>query len=323
MVSYRDAMASNAVALADRVTARSIPFRAIVVFRVGADPEILAEVPFFSLLDEQERAVLAARVDTVSKPAGTALFNYGDPGDSLYIVRAGEVEIFFKNDTGERIVLETAGKGDFFGEISLLDGGPRTASAHVTKDLQAVVVDRGDLEEFLRARPAAAMELLTAAGRRLRESAKLLRRTASRNVNEEAEDKRTAVQRAADWISDFSGSLPFLFIHCGLFFVWIILNTGPLARTVIGGWDAFPYGLLTMCVSLEAIILSVFVLLSQNRQVARDRVRNDIEYEVNVKSELEIAHLHEKFDHLHAELLDRLASLEKTARGPGSHSRVG
>jgi CRP-like cAMP-binding protein len=148
-------------------------------------------VPFFSLLDEQERAALAERVETVSKPAGTALFNYGDPGDSLYIVRAGEVEIFFKNDTGERIVLETAGKGDFFGEISLLDGGARTASAHVTKDLQAVVVDRGDLEEFLRRAPAAAMELLTAAGRRLRESAKLLRRTASRNINEETEDKRT------------------------------------------------------------------------------------------------------------------------------------
>jgi len=282
---------------------------------VGADPEILAEVPFFSLLDDQERAALAARVDTISKPAGTALFNYGDPGDSLYIVRAGEVEIFFKNDTGEKIVLETAGKGDFFGEISLLDGGARTASAHVTKDLEAVVVDRGDLEEFLRARPAAAIDLLTAAGRRLRESAKLLRRTASRNINEETQDNRTVVMRAADWISEFSGSLPFLFIHCGLFFVWIVLNTGPLARTPIGGWDVFPYGLLTMSVSLEAIILSVFVLLSQNRQVARDRVRNDIEYEVNVKSELEIAHLHEKFDHLHVELLERLSSLEKAAKG--------
>jgi uncharacterized membrane protein len=289
---------------------------------VGADPEILSEVPFFALLDEHERAALAERVDTISKPAGTALFSIGDPGDSLYIVRAGEVEIFFKNDTGERIVLETAVKGDFFGEISLLDGGPRTASARVTKDLQAVVVDRGDLDEFLRVRPAAAMELLTAAGRRLRESAKLLRRTASRNINAETEDKRTVVMRAADWISEFSGSIPFLGIHCALFFVWIMLNVGPVARTRIGGWDVFPFGLLTMVVSLEAIILSVFVLLSQNRQVARDRVRNDIEYEVNVKAELEIAHLHEKFDLLHAELLDRLASLEKAARGQ-AQSRVG
>ena len=281
---------------------------------MGADPEVLTEVPFFQTLDEQERAALAERVDTVSKPAGTTLFNYGDPGDSLYIVRAGEVEIFFKNDTGERILLETARSGDFFGEISLLDGGARTASAVVTKDLQAVVVDRADLEGFLRARPAAAMDLLTAAGRRLRESAKLLRRTASRNINEETEDKRTRVMKMADWISEFSGSLPFLFIHCVLFFIWIVLNTGPLARTSIGGWDAFPYGFLTMCVSLEAILLSVFVLLSQNRQVARDRVRNDIEYEVNVKAGVEIAHLHEKFDDLHVELLERLSALEKSSR---------
>ena len=84
--------------------------------------------------------------------------------------------------------------------------------------------------------------------------------------------------KVADWISDFSGSLPFLFIHCGLFAVWIALNVGPLARSAIGGFDPFPFGLLTMVVSLEAIILSVFVLLSQNRQAARERVRNDIEY---------------------------------------------
>ena len=281
---------------------------------MGADPEVLTDVPFFQTLDEQERAALAERVDTVSKPAGTMLFNYGDPGDSLYIVRAGEVEIFFKNDTGQRILLETARAGDFFGEISLLDGGARLATAVVTKDLEAVVVNRADLESFLRARPAAAMDLLTAAGRRLRESAKLLRRTTSRNINEVTEDKRTRVMKMADWISEFSGSLPFLFIHCVLFFIWIALNTGPLARTSIGGWDEFPFGFLTMCVSLEAILLSVFVLLSQNRQVARDRVRNDIEYEVNLKAELEIAHLHEKFDHLHVELLERLSALEKSSR---------
>jgi uncharacterized membrane protein len=159
------------------------------------------------------------------------------------------------------------------------------------------------------------MDLLAAAGRRLRETNKLLRRTVSRDVNEVVEDKRTEVMKIADWISEFSGSLPFLFIHCGLFAAWIVLNTGPLARTALGGWDPFPYGFLTMCVSLEAIILSVFVLLSQNRQVARDRLRNDVEYQVNLKAELEIAHLHEKFDHQNAEVLERLAALERAA-GP-------
>ena len=289
---------------------------------MSAEPEILAEVPLFETLDPDERAALAAKVDTITHPAGKLLFAYGDPGDSLYIVKAGEVEIFNKNDTGERMVLEIARAGDFFGEISLLDGGARTASALVTKDLTAVVVDRTDLEALLTLRPAAAMELLTAAGRRLRATNKLLRRTASRDVNEEVQDKRTGVMRAADWISEFSGSLPFLFIHIGVFAVWILMNTGPLAGTAIGGWDPFPYGFLTMCVSLEAIILSVFVLLSQNRQASRDRVRNDIEYHVNLKAELEVAHLHEKFDRQHAEVLERMAALGRALRGPAGDKSV-
>lgn len=269
--------------------------------------DLLAEVPLFKLLDEGARAALAARLERITAPAGKTLFSRGDPGDALYVVMSGEVEMFFKNDTGERIVLEKALPGDFFGEVSLLDGGPRTATAVATSDLEALVVDRADLAEFIGLRPESAMALLAAMGQRLRESARLLRHSVSRDINEETEDKRTTVMKVADWISDFSGSLPFLFIHIGIFFVWIVLNVGPLARSSIGGFDPFPFGLLTMVVSLEAIILSVFVLLSQNRQVARDRVRNDIEYQVNMKAELEIAHLHEKFDHLH-EMVARLAA---------------
>jgi CRP/FNR family transcriptional regulator, cyclic AMP receptor protein len=278
--------------------------------------DMLAEVPFFALLDDQERATLAERLDVVTVPAGQTLYNAGDPGDSIYVVRSGEVELFFKNDTGDKIVLETARSGDFFGETSLMDGGPRTASAVVISDLEALVVDRGDLDEFFRLRPEAALDLLAASGRRVREITTLLRHTATRNINEATVDQRTSVMKVADWISEFSGSLPFLFIHCVIFFVWVSLNVGPLNRTSIGNWDPFPFGLLTMVVSLEAIILSVFVLLSQNRQVARERVRNDIEYEVNLKAELEIAHMHEKVDHMHAQILARLATIEKGGLGP-------
>ena len=283
---------------------------------MSVDPIHLVDVPFLALLDDEQRALLAQRLDTVSEPAGKSLFVYGDPGDSAYIVRKGVVEIYSKNDTGERLVLETCRAGDFFGEISLLDGGPRTASAVVIEDLEAILVDRGDLEEFLRICPAAAINLLAASGRRIRETAKLLRHSVSRDINEDIEDKRTRVMKVADWISEFSGSLEFLFIHLGLFFIWIVLNSGPLSRTAIGNFDPFPFGLLTMVVSLEAIILSVFVLLSQNRQVARDRVRNDIEYQVNLKAELEIGHLHEKVDHFHQEVMRRLSVLEKSSLPP-------
>jgi CRP/FNR family cyclic AMP-dependent transcriptional regulator len=275
--------------------------------------DLLANVPLFSTLDAKELAALAERVDEMREPRGTVLFEAGDPGDALYVVIEGQVEVFVQNPTGERIVMECARAGQFFGEISLLDSGPRSASAEVTEDLHALVVDRGDLEQFLQACPTAALALMAAMGHRLRETARLLRGSASRNVNVETEDHRSAVQKAADWISDFSGSLPFLFIHVALFGVWISLNVGPLSRTSIGGWDTYPFGLLTMSVSLEAIFLSVFVLLSQNRQAARDRVRNDIEYEINLKAELEIGQLHGKVDRLYEQVAKRLANLERSS----------
>jgi CRP/FNR family transcriptional regulator, cyclic AMP receptor protein len=287
---------------------------------VAAEAALLAEVPFFALLDEEERATLASQMEVVRHAKGHVLFTVGDPGDSLYIISSGVVEVFVKNDTGQRIVLETAGPKDFFGEMSLLDGGPRTASVVVAEDLEALRVDRGDIHRLLEKHPTAAIDLLTAMGRRLRQTGELLRHTASRNVNREAEDTRGRIQRIADWIAEFSGSLTFLNLHLLFFFGWIILNTewirglGWAWLTPATGFDPFPYGLLTMSVSLEAIVLSVFVLLSQNRQVAKDRIRSDIEYDVNLKAELEVAHLHEKMDRLTAELLARLEKIERRSR---------
>jgi CRP/FNR family cyclic AMP-dependent transcriptional regulator len=271
--------------------------------------ELLAEVPFLQFLDDKDRAALAADLDVVHFPAGQVLFNYGDPGDSLYVIRSGEVEVFFKDDTGARIVLDTARAGDVFGELSLLDGGPRTASVVATHDLEALRVNRANLDHFLRRHPEATLDLLTAMGRRLRATSEKLRHTASRNVNEEIEDNRTTVQKTADWIAEFSGSITFLVLHIVVFTAWIVLNLGWIPAVPV--FDPFPYGLLTMSVSLEAIFLSVFVLLSQNRQVAKDRIRSDIEYDVNLKAELEVAHLHEKVDHLTAETARRLSAIEQ------------
>ncbi len=278
--------------------------------------DVLATVPLFALLDEQERAVLAERVELVKFPAGASIFKFGDPGDSMYIVQSGEVSVGVKTKTGEEFSLEQPGPGDFFGEISLLDEGPRTASATAKTDVELLEVDRGDLDELFRLKPASALDLLAATGRRLRATSLLLRNAATRNVNEEVEDKRTAVMKVADWIADFSGSLPFLFLHLGFFAVWIGFNSLIPSKS----FDAYPYGFLTLVVSLEAIILSVFVLLSQNRQVAREKVRSDIEYDVNLKAEMQIQHMHEKVDNLYAELQKRLERIEK--RTPADASRA-
>jgi uncharacterized membrane protein len=280
------------------------------------DAALLAEVPFFSLLDEHERADLATQLDVVRYPAGHSMWRAGDPGGELYVIRSGEAEVYFKNDTGERIVLETAKSGDFVGELSLLDKGTRTASVLVTEDLEALRVDQNDLHYLFRRHPDAALDVLASMARRMRTTVELLRHTATRNVNEEVEDKRTVIQKAADWIAEFSGSIPFLAIHIVIFAVWIGWNTLPPEAM---RFDPFPFGLLTMCVSLEAIILSVFVLLSQNRQAAKDRIRSDIEYDVNLKAELEIAHLHEKVDELNSDVLGRLEKIERLmAKGQGA-----
>jgi CRP/FNR family cyclic AMP-dependent transcriptional regulator len=273
------------------------------------DAALLAGVPFFKYLDDAEREILARQIDEVRIPAGQLVFQVNDPGGTMFVIRTGCVEVFFKDDTGERIVLESPGPGEVFGEISFLDGGGRTASVLAVEDLEALAVDRDDLQQLFRAHPEAGLDVITAMGNRLRRTVELLRHTTSRNVNVEVEDRRTQVEKIADWIAEFSGSLPFLALHIVFFAVWILLNVNWLPGWTPPMFDPFPFGLLTMVVSLEAIILSVFVLLSQSRQAEKDRVRGDIEYEVNLKAELEIAHLHEKMDRLHSESLGRLDEL--------------
>jgi CRP/FNR family transcriptional regulator, cyclic AMP receptor protein len=274
-----------------------------------ADADLLKDVPLFQFLDDRERVELASQLDTVGVRAGETLFKVNDPGDSLYVVRSGEVEIFFKNDTGERIVLEVAGRGDFFGELALFDGGPRSASVVATQDTEVFRLSNTHLESFIHSHPGAAMAILAAMARRLRVSADRLRHTATRNVNEETEDLRTKVQKAADWIAEFAGSIPFLMLHVVWFSLWLGLNIVHIPG--IPQFDPYPFGFLTLTVSLEAIFLSVFVLLSQNRQAAKDRVRADIEYDVNLKAELEIAHLHEKVDRITADMLERLEEIRR------------
>ncbi|MFO0672359.1 MAG: cyclic nucleotide-binding domain-containing protein [Polyangiaceae bacterium] len=233
-----------------------------------ANADMLAEVPIFALLDEGERAALAERIEVEKHAKGSLVFRAGDPGDRLYVVRSGTVELFFKNDTGDRVVLETATAGDFFGEMSLLDGGPRMASAEVLEDLEAVVVDRGDLDHLFRVRPEAAMDMLTATGKRLRETTRLLRHSASRNANREEQDNRSWVMIAADWISAFSSLVP---LHSHRALHDLDRQRSPTVGLFVRWVRSVPFGLLTMAVSLEAIILSVFVLLAEPSEQARPR----------------------------------------------------
>lgn len=274
------------------------------------DASFLGRIKLFSTLDDEERAVLAHACDRRVVDAGALVFAAGEPGDSMFMVMSGSVELYVKDTAGQKIVLTTAHEHDHFGQLSLLDGGSRTASAKATERTELVSLDRDDLLMLFRKRPEAALDMLAAVGGMTRKANALLRQRVAKNVNDQVQTERDGlVMRVADWVANFSGSITFLVLHVAFFAMWIGFNSTPLA------FDPFPYNLLTMTVSLEAIILSTLLLFSSNRQGARDRIRADIEYEINLKAELEVQHLHEKTDKIHEDMLERFARLERSLRG--------
>ena len=271
-----------------------------------ADATLLADLPLFSALRPKERALLAEAVDHRTFAAGQVLFKAGDPGEALFVVVAGEVEISVTDHAGQKIVLSTCTHGDAFGELAMLDAGPRSATATALTTTEVLEVDRDDLLLLVKKRPEAALHLLGAMGAMTRKADLLLRARVARNAQEEIEDHRTLLEKVTDWVAAYSGSISFLLLNALWFGAWIYLNVSGLSK-----FDPYPFGFLTMVVSLEAIILSILVLLSQNRQAAKDRIRDDVEYEINVKAELEVAHLHAKLDETREDLLARLARIEE------------
>lgn len=279
------------------------------------DASFLQHIKLFATLDDDERSVLAQVCTHRIAEEGEVIFAAGEPGDSMFMVMSGAVELFVKDTAGQKIVLAHSHTHDVFGELSLLDGGSRTASAKATERTELVTLDREDLLMLFKKRPEAALDMLAAVGGMTRKANALLRQRVVKNVNEQEDTSRDGiVLRVADWVANFSGSITFLVLHMLFFAMWIGFNSLPIA------FDPFPYNLLTMTVSLEAIMLSTLLLFSSNRQGARDRIRADVEYEINLKAELEVQHLHEKTDKIHEDMLERFAKLERALLGRTSGS---
>lgn len=270
-------------------------------------------IGIFSLLSDEDYRSLTAKFQVQAVSQGAVLFNFGDPADRFYVVKSGAVELFSQDHGGSKIFMDRCGPEQFFGELALFDGGPRAASAVALEDSTLMVLTRNDLIAFLEKHPTAAINMLTVVGRRLRSTGDQLRLHVTRNANAEASD-RTLSERAADAIASICGSMAFLLCHIAVFAFWLIWNHELVRGSGINwfgvaAFDPFPFGLLCMMVSSEAILLSTCVLISQNRQAAKDRVRSDIEYDVNLTAEMEVAHLHEKLDRLQGEVLLRLQKL--------------
>jgi len=273
-----------------------------------ADPILLRTIPLFIGMDDDERAAIAAIMDEQQYRAGEVIFRAEQTGGTLYILQSGQVELSIVDDDEEKLVLEMLESGDFFGELSLLDGGSRSATATATQRTDTLVLERHEFLDLMLQKPHMAQDVMVALAKRIRRTDNLLRQRVSRNVNEIADEKLTVGQRIADVIAEFSGSIPFLVLNAVFFAVWLIVNAFPSVA-----FDPYPFGLLTMIVSLEAIFLSIFVLVSQNRQADKDRIRNELDYQVNLKSELGVSVLLQKAD----TLADSLQAIEArlAARG--------
>jgi len=259
--------------------------------------DTLRHVPLFESLDDETARKLCQLLESIDCKAKTSLFRAGDEGDAMYLIERGKVRICVQTTDGRDMTLTEFYRGDFFGEMALLDGQPRSADAIVAEDARLAVLSREHFLSFVRSSPDVALELLTALANRLRHTDELLRRSATRNVNVEEAARLTFADRASDLIAEFGGSWKFIIAAVLFFNVWVLINTLLLANN---GFDPYPYLLLSTAINMLAVLQAPFILMSQNRQSHKDRLRAEIDYQINLRNELALN-----------EIIERLKTLER------------
>jgi len=266
--------------------------------------DAIRSVPLFASLEDDEVRDLRSLLRTREAPADTELFHAGDLGDAMYLIESGRVRITINDDDNKEIILAELAQGDFFGEMAIIDGKQRSASATVSENAVLAVLSRDDFLRFIRNNPGVALEMLSATFGRLRRTDKLLAQRVSRNVNEEQQKRMTIADRSADAIAEFGGSWKFIGAALAIIVFWIILNSYILIR----GFDPVPYQMLNLVLAVIAGLQAPIIMMSQNRQSEKDRLRADLDYQVNLKNELALTEVLRRLDVLESERLPQLFS---------------
>jgi len=264
--------------------------------------ESLRSVPLFASLDDDAATELRDLLSSKSVPQNTRLFRQGDKGDAMYLIESGRVRISIRAEDKQEVTLAELAQGDFFGEMAIIDGRQRSADAQVIEDANLAVLSRDAFLSFVRTNPDVALEMLSALTDRLRRTDELLRSRVSRNVNEEEKARLTLADRAADLIAEFGGSWKFIGVSIALIIFWIIFNSIILVR----GFDPAPYQMLNLVLAVIAGMQAPIIMMSQNRQGEKDRLRADLDYQVNLKNELSLAEVLRRLDVLESERLPKL-----------------
>jgi CRP/FNR family cyclic AMP-dependent transcriptional regulator len=262
--------------------------------------DALRSVPLFASLDDAAAGELRSLLRTRDFTTGTALFRAGDDGDAMYLIESGRVRIAVSDEDEKEIVLAELARGDFFGEMAIIDGKKRSADAVIIEDARLAVLSRENFLRFIRNTPMVALEMLSATFSRLRTTDRMLQQRVSRNVNEEQKKRMTIADRAADLIAEFGGSWKFIGAAIGFLIFWVLLNTWLLQGK---GFDPFPYVLLNLVLGMITGLQAPIIMMSQNRQSEKDRLRADLDYQVNLKNELALTEVLRRLDVLESERL--------------------
>jgi len=272
------------------------------------NPDELRHVPLFQLLDDDEAQILAARVEVRRFAARQRIFKAGEPAEHGYVVMSGTARLTTTDEDQQEVLVDEPVHGDFFGFASMLQQTEHHTTAVATEDTVCLEVGRDDIAELLMRKPMAGMDMLTVQARQFHASQKLVRSRAMRNPNEVIEEQSTFGQRIADSVARFGGSWSFIILFGIVLVVYSAINVVLQNRA----WDPYPFILLNLFLSMLASIQAPVIMMSQNRQDAKDRVRSELDYQVIRRAEAEIQALSTRM----SILMDKMEDVAKLTAIP-------
>ena len=273
---------------------------------MACSPEMLRRVPLFALLDDDETAVLASQVELKTFVPRQRIWKIGDPGGRAYVLVSGGVRVTTVDEDHQEVIVDQPAAGEFFGFASMLDQTSHQTEAIATEESECLEVDRDDIAILLQRKPHAGMDMLTVLGRQFHASQRLVQIRASRNPNDVIEQDMTFGERIADVVAGFGGSWTFIIAFSVAICTYTAINVG-LGRSA---WDPYPFILLNLFLSMLAAIQAPVIMMSQNRQDTKDRLRGELDYDVNRRAETEIQGLARKMNLLG----DKIEDVEELLR---------
>ena len=276
---------------------------------MGALPELLKNVPHFALLDDDETAVLASQVELKTFAPRERIYKIGDAAPQAYVLLSGKVRVSTVDEDQQEVVVDEPATGEFFGFASMLEQTVHQTNALALEETACIEVSRDDIAHLLQQKPHAGMDLLTTLGRQFHAAQNLVRIRANRNPNELIEERSTLGQRIADSVAQFGGSWTFIILFGICLTIYTAINVALDRRA----WDPYPFILLNLFLSMLAAIQAPVIMMSQNRQDEKDRLRGELDFAVNRRAEAEIQGLGRKLNLLD-EKIDDLANLIRESK---------